>query len=128
MDVVVMAAAPADYTPVTKFDQKVKTEELTLKLKKTEDIAAAVGKLKTPATKLVIFSAETENLLENAKGKLLKKGADLVVANDVTKEGAGFNVDTNVVTLIDRAGNVTPFEKMPKIEVADVILDALKNL
>ena len=128
MDVVVMAAAPADYTPVTKFDQKVKSDELTLSLKKTEDIAAAVGKLKTPDAKLVIFSAETENLIENAKGKLVKKNADLVVANDVTQEGAGFNVDTNVVTLIDRTGAVHPYEKMPKIEVADVILDALKNL
>ena len=127
-DIVVMAAAPADYTPVTKFDQKVKSDTLTLTLKKTEDIAAAVGKIKSAATKLVIFSAETENLLENAKGKLLKKGADLVVANDVTKEGAGFFADTNIVTLIDRAGNVTPFDKMPKIEVADAILDALKKV
>ena len=126
MDIVVMAAAPADYTPVTKFDNKVKSETLTLSLKKTEDIAAAVGKIKSPSAKLVIFSAETENLLENAKGKLLKKNADLVVANDVTQEGAGFNTDTNVVTLIDRAGNVRSFDKMPKIEVADVILDALK--
>lgn len=127
-DIVVMAAAPADYTPVTKFDQKVKSDTLTLTLKKTEDIAAAVGKIKSAATKLVIFSAETENLLENAKGKLFKKGADLVVANDVTKEGAGFFADTNIVTLIDRAGNVTPFDKMPKIEVADAILDALKKV
>lgn len=127
-DIVVMAAAPADYTPVTKFDQKVKSDTLTLTLKKTEDIAAAVGKIKSAATKLVIFSAETENLLENAKGKLLKKGADLVVANDVTQEGAGFFADTNIVTLIDRAGNVTPFDKMPKIEVADAILDALKKV
>lgn len=127
-DIVVMAAAPADYTPVTKFDQKVKSDTLTLTLKKTEDIAAAVGKIKPAATKLVIFSAETENLLENAKGKLFKKGADLVVANDVTKEGAGFFADTNIVTLIDRAGNVTPFDKMPKIEVADAILDALKKV
>ena len=127
-DIVVMAAAPADYTPVTKFDQKVKSDTLTLTFKKTEDIAAAVGKIKSAATKLVIFSAETENLLENAKGKLLKKGADLVVANDVTKEGAGFFADTNIVTLIDRAGNVTPFDKMPKIEVADAILDALKKV
>ncbi len=126
MDIVVMAAAPADYTPVTKFDQKVKSETLTLSLKKTEDIAAAVGRIKSPSAKLVIFSAETENLLQNAKGKLIKKNADLVVANDVTQEGAGFNTDTNVVTLIDREGNVKSYDKMPKIEVADVILDALK--
>lgn len=128
MDFIVMAAAPADYTPIKKYDQKVKTDSLTLELKKTEDIAAAVGKVKDPSAKLVIFSAETERLLENAKGKLERKNADLVVANDVTMEGAGFGTDTNIVTLIDRAGQVTPLEKMPKIQVADAILDALKGL
>lgn len=127
-DYIVMAAAPADYTPVKTFDSKVKSESLTLELRKTEDIAQAVGKAKGESTKLVIFSAETDHLLENAKGKLLKKGADLVVANDVTMEGAGFDTDTNIVTIIDRAGNVHPYEKMPKIEVADAILDALKTL
>ena len=127
-DYIVMAAAPADYTPVTKFDNKVKTDTLTLSLKKTEDIAAAVGSAKNPTTKLVIFSAETENLLENAKGKLIKKNADLVVANDVTAEGAGFGTDTNIVTIMDREGGVYPLEKMPKIEVADAILDRLKSL
>ena len=76
----------------------------------------------------MIFSAETDHLLENAKGKLLKKGADIVVANDVTMEGAGFDTDTNIVTIIDRDGNVTPYDKMPKIEVADAIIDTLKKL
>ena len=128
MDYIVMAAAPADYTPVEKFSQKVKTDTLTLRLKKTEDIAAAVGRLKAPDAKLVIFSAETERLLENAKGKLERKGADLVVANDVTMEGAGFDTDTNIVTLIDRAGKSVSLDKMPKIEVADAILDALRTL
>jgi len=128
MDYIVMAAAPADYAPVTKYDQKVKSDTLVLSLKKTEDIAAAVGSSKPEGTKLVIFSAETENLLENAKGKLLRKNADLVVANDVTQEGAGFGTDTNIVTLIDRSGAVHPYPKMPKIEVADAILDALKNI
>ena len=127
-DYVVMAAAPADYTPVTKFENKVKSDTLTLSLRKTEDIAAAVGKEKSPETKLVIFSAETERLLENAKGKLEKKNADLVVANDVTQEGAGFSVDTNVVTVITRDGRVVPFEKMSKIELADRLLDLLKTL
>ena len=128
MDYIVMAAAPADYTPVKKYDQKVKSDTLTLELTKTEDIAAAVGKSKGANAKLVIFSAETEHLLETAQGKLISKGADLVVANDVTQEGAGFDTDTNIVTLIDRSGAVLPLEKMPKIEVADAILDALKKL
>jgi len=128
MDYVVMAAAPADYTPVKKFDNKVKSDTLVLELKKTQDIAAAVGRKKDPSTKLVIFSAETERLLENAKGKLEKKQADLVVANDVTMEGAGFGSDTNIVTFIDRTGKITPLEKMPKIQVADALLDVLKTL
>ena len=128
MDIVVMAAAPADYTPVKAFDQKVKSDTLTLQLKKTKDIAAAVGSNKSPRTKLVIFSAETENLLENAKGKLLRKNADLVVANDVTQEGAGFGTDTNIVTLISRDGQTVSLEKMPKIQVADAILNAVKAL
>ena len=127
-DFVVMAAAPADYTPCETFENKVKSDELVLKLKKTPDIAKEVGRIKKPETKLAIFSAETENLLENARGKLLKKNADLVVANDVTKEGAGFNTDTNIVTIIKKTGEVTPYEKMPKIAVADVILDQLKTV
>ena len=128
VDYVVMAAAPADYAPVTKFDNKVKTETLTLTLRKTKDIAAAVGKVKSPSSKLAIFSAETEHLIENATEKLQKKNADIVVANDVTKEGAGFNTDTNIVTIIDRAGNAVSYDVMPKIEVADKILDALLRL
>ena len=127
-DYIVMAAAPADYTPVQKFDNKVKSDTLVLHLKKTPDIAAEVGRVKGAQTKLAIFSAETENLLENARGKLLKKNADLVVANDVTLEGAGFNSDTNVVTIIKRSGECVSYEKMPKIAVADLILDALKTL
>ncbi|MCR4725770.1 MAG: bifunctional phosphopantothenoylcysteine decarboxylase/phosphopantothenate--cysteine ligase CoaBC [Clostridia bacterium] len=127
-DFVVMAAAPADYAPCETFENKVKSDELVLKLKKTPDIAKEVGRIKKPETKLAIFSAETENLLENARGKLLKKNADLVVANDVTKEGAGFNTDTNIVTIIEKTGEVTPYEKMPKIAVADVILDRLKTV
>ncbi|MBQ9370163.1 MAG: bifunctional phosphopantothenoylcysteine decarboxylase/phosphopantothenate--cysteine ligase CoaBC [Clostridia bacterium] len=128
VDYVVMAAAPADYTPITKFENKVKSETLTLTLRKTKDIAAAVGKAKAPSVKLAIFSAETENLIVNATEKLRKKNADLVVANDVTKEGAGFDTDTNIVTIIDRGGNAIDYDVMPKIEVADKILDALLKL
>ena len=73
--------------------------------------------------KLVIFSAETENLIENATAKLKKKNADLVVANDVTVEGAGFNVDTNVATLIDKDGNRFESGKVSKSALADIILD-----
>ncbi|MBQ7653352.1 MAG: bifunctional phosphopantothenoylcysteine decarboxylase/phosphopantothenate--cysteine ligase CoaBC [Clostridia bacterium] len=126
-DVIIKAAAPADYTPKAVAKNKIKSDTLTLELVKTKDIAQAVGEIKGDRL-LVIFSAETESLLDNALGKLKKKNADLVVANDVTEEGAGFNVDTNIVTLIDREGNLEKFDKMPKAKVANVILDKVKEI
>lgn len=123
-DVVIMAAAPADYKVKNTFSQKIKSETLTLEFVKNPDIAAEVGKIKDDRI-LVIFSAETENLLKNAKGKLAKKNADLAVANDVTREGAGFFVDTNAATIIDRDGNAQEYGVMPKTELADIILSAV---
>lgn len=121
-DVAIMAAAPADYKVKNVFENKVKSETLTLELVKNPDIAKTLGEMKE-GRKLVIFSAETENLLENAKGKLVKKRADLVVANDVTVEGAGFDVDTNVATVIDNDGQCVESGKVSKRELADIILD-----
>lgn len=121
-DVAIMAAAPADYKVKNVFENKVKSETLTLELVKNPDIAKTLGE-KKEGRKLVIFSAETENLLENAKGKLVKKHADLVVANDVTVEGAGFDVDTNVATVIDNDGQCIESGKVSKRELADIILD-----
>lgn len=123
-DVVIMAAAPADYKVKNTFSQKIKSETLTLEFVKNPDIATEVGKIKDDRI-LVIFSAETENLLKNAKGKLAKKNADLAVANDVTREGAGFFVDTNAATIIDRDGNAQEYGVMPKTELADIILSAV---
>lgn len=121
-DIIVKAAAPCDFRPASLSASKIKSRDrLTLELEKTEDIAAAVGKMKENR-KLIVFAAETNDLTANARGKLLSKNADLVVANDVTEEGAGFGVDTNKVTLIDAAGE----EKLPvmsKRELADIILD-----
>lgn len=121
-DVAIMAAAPADYKVKNVFENKVKSETLTLELVKNPDIAKTLGE-KKEGRKLVIFSAETENLLENAKGKLVKKHADLVVANDVTVEGAGFDVDTNVATVIDNDGQCVESGTVSKRELADIILD-----
>ena len=121
-DVAIMAAAPADYKVKNVFENKVKSETLTLELVKNPDIAKTLGE-KKEGRKLVICSAETENLLENAKGKLVKKHADLVVANDVTVEGAGFDVDTNVATVIDNDGQCVESGKVSKRELADIILD-----
>lgn len=121
-DVAIMAAAPADYRVKNAFSQKVKSDALTLELVKNPDIAKTLGE-KKGERKLVVFSAETENLIENAKGKLKKKRADLVVANDVTVEGAGFDVDTNVATIIDNDGNEFESGKVSKRKLADIILD-----
>ncbi|MBR2984548.1 MAG: bifunctional phosphopantothenoylcysteine decarboxylase/phosphopantothenate--cysteine ligase CoaBC [Clostridia bacterium] len=125
-DYVIKAAAPADYRPKKVYDNKVKEQSLILELEKTPDIAYAVGHDKGNC-KLIIFSAETENLIENAKGKLKKKNADMVVANDVTQKGAGFNVDTNIVTIITN-DEETSYEMMSKSALAEIILDKALTL
>ena len=125
-DYIIKAAAPADYRAESRAANKLKDENIALKLTKNPDIAEYVGKNKGKA-KLVIFCAETENLIENAKAKLIKKNADMVVANDVTKEGAGFDTDTNIVTIIDKNGE-TSYDIMPKTAVADIILDRMQRL
>lgn len=121
-DVIIKAAAPSDYRPKDKIENKLKGETLTLELVKNPDIAKAVGQVKGDR-KLVVFCAETQNLIESAKQKLTSKNADIVVANDVTLEGAGFDTDTNIVTIITRDGKSNSLPKMSKSEVADVILD-----
>ncbi len=125
-DVIIKAAAPADYAVKNYSPVKVKDGAFTLELVKNPDIAAAVGKLKGDK-KLVVFSAETDNCLENAKSKLKKKTADLAVLNDVTKSGAGFNTDTNIVTLVTR-DEVVELPLMQKTAVADAILDKILTL
>ncbi|MDE6473732.1 MAG: bifunctional phosphopantothenoylcysteine decarboxylase/phosphopantothenate--cysteine ligase CoaBC [Clostridia bacterium] len=121
-DIIIKAAAPSDYRPIEAINQKLKGEEITLRLIKNPDIAKAVGEVKGKR-KLVVFCAETQDLLESAKGKLKSKNADMVVANDVTAEGAGFDVDTNIVTILKRDGSERSYPKMSKSQVADVILD-----
>lgn len=125
-DVVIKAAAPADYKVAEVSDKKIKSDELTLKLKKNPDIAAAVGKIKGDK-KLVIFSAETNDCEANARAKLKKKNADMVVLNDVTKKGAGFNTDTNVVTVITR-DDEKEFGLLDKTVLADLLLDEIGKL
>ena len=121
-DVIIKAAAPSDYRPKDKIENKLKGETLNLELVKNPDIAKVVGGIKGDR-KLVVFCAETQNLIESAKQKLTSKNADIVVANDVTLEGAGFDTDTNIVTIITRDGKSNSLPKMSKSEVADVILD-----
>ena len=124
-DIIVQAAAPADYRVEHPAEQKIKKDDgepLVLHLIENPDIAKAVGARKQPGQILVGFAAETQNVTANAQKKLDKKNLDLIVANDVTAEGAGFGVDTNIVTLITKSG-LEPLPKLSKREVADRIWD-----
>lgn len=124
-DVIIQAAAPADYRPAHIAGQKIKKadgEAMELKLVENPDVAAMVGSKKRPGQVLVAFAAETQNLSENAAKKLDKKNVDFIVGNDVTRPGAGFDVDTNIITIFDRSG-ATELPMMKKTEVADKILD-----
>ena len=123
-DVIIKAAAPSDYRPKKKITDKLKGEEITLELVKNPDIAKAVGKEKGER-KLVVFCAETRELMESAMKKLADKNADMVVANDVTMQGAGFDSDTNIVTIAKKDGFLKSYPVMPKSRVADVILDEI---
>jgi len=123
-NIVIMAAAVADYRPAAAASQKLKRvgEGLTLELEPTPDILAELGRAKGSRV-LVGFAAETERVAENARGKLARKGADMIVANDVTREGAGFDTDTNIVTLFLRDGREIALPKLTKLDVANRILD-----
>ena len=126
-DIIIKAAAPSDYRVSNKAENKIKSDNLTLKLQKTPDIAKEVGEVKG-SKKLVIFCAETENLKGYAKDKLLHKNADLIVANDVMVVGAGFNSDTNIVSILSANGGSEDLPIMPKYDVANKILDKILSL
>ena len=133
-DLLVMAAAVADFRPRIAAEQKIKkkgeTEGLNLELVRNPDILAEVAAQKAAGhgpRVSVGFAAETEDLLANAKGKLERKKLDLIVANDVSASDAGFAVDTNRVTLIAADGSVETLPLMTKVEVAERILDNVQR-
>ena len=128
-NVVIMAAAVADYRPAAPYATKLKRGEgsLTLELEPTPDILADLARTNGSRV-LVGFAAETDHVAENAKSKLARKGADMIVANDVTQEGAGFDTDTNIVTLFLRDGREIPLPQMTKLEVANHILDCVLEI
>ena len=128
-DIVIKAAAVADYRVSCQSSQKIKktNEPLLLVLEKNPDILAELGRIKTQQI-LVGFAAETENLIAHAAEKLQRKNADLIVANDVTQRGAGFNADTNIVKLLYKNGKVEELPQMAKKKLADVIFDKIRNL
>ena len=125
----IMAAAVADYRPVAPQEKKMKrmNGRLTLELESTPDILADIARAK--GNRIIVgFAAETDHVPEHARAKLESKQADLIVANDVTVEGAGFDHDTNVITLYPRDGSEKAFPRMPKIDAAHRILDQLLEL
>ena len=125
---VIKAAAVADYRPVAVSEQKLKrTGPLTLELAPTEDILAEVVRRRRPGQLIVGFAAETENRMENGRAKLLAKGADAIVVNDVAGEGVGIDADTNAATFLTRATSVE-LPQMPKRQLADRILDEILTL
>jgi phosphopantothenoylcysteine decarboxylase / phosphopantothenate---cysteine ligase len=124
--IVIKAAAVGDYTPANTFQGKLKKglKEFTLELRQTVDILSEVGKKKNG--KIVVgFAAETEDIVENALGKLRRKNADLFVANDVSKPGVGFGKDTNIVYFADKEGKVEELPLMTKAEIAERIFDKI---
>ena len=124
------AAAVADYAPANAADAKIKKDgrdTMTLELKKTPDILAEVARSKHAGLLVVGFAAETNNVVEYARSKMEKKGLDLVVANDITKKGAGFNTDTNIATIVTKDGEID-LPLMSKRELADKILDQVAGL
>jgi len=126
--VVIGAAAVADYRPKSPAKEKVKKSdaEKSIELVPTKDIMAEVGRKKDKRV-LVGFAAETENLIENAKTKLASKNLDLIVANDVSKRGVGFGADDNEVTIIAGSGEAQELPRLSKQEIANRILDFVKQ-
>ena len=128
-DIIIKAAAVADYRPAVVSDNKIKKKDgdMSIELTRTEDIIGTLGKNKKKEQFLCGFSMETENMLENSKAKLDKKNLDMIVANNVKVKGAGFGTDTNVVTIITR-NDCRELPIMSKEEVADEILSYIMQL
>ena len=125
-DIIIKAAAVADYKPKSYSDEKTKKKdgEMSIELDRTQDILKYLGEHRREGQFYCGFSMETQNMLENSRVKLDKKNIDMIVANNLKVDGAGFGTDTNVVTIITRERNLE-LEKMTKEEVADRLLDEI---
>lgn len=128
-DIIIKAAAVADYTPASVSEEKIKKQDDTshLELRRTTDILSELGKKKKDGQILCGFSMETQNLIENSQKKLFKKNADLICANNLKTEGAGFKTDTNVITLISK-DKTEELPQMSKFDAAGKLLDFIKTL
>lgn len=124
-NIIIMAAAVADYQPKTASNKKIKktSHSLSINLEPTHDILSKLSENKKPGQVIVGFALETDNELENARIKLQNKKADIIVLNSLNEPGAGFQTDTNKITILDRNGNVKNFGLKPKTEVANDIAD-----
>lgn len=129
MQLGIFSAAVADYKPKVVADQKIKKagESLTIELVKTRDILKTVGETKKEGQILVGFALETENEIENAQNKIIKKNLDMIVLNSLNDKGAGFQHDTNRITLIDKENKITKFELKSKREVAVDIVNYIES-
>ena len=128
-DIIIKAAAVADYRPAVVSDEKMKNKdgELSIPLERTDDILKYLGEHKREGQFLCGFSMETQNMIGNSKAKLEKKNLDMICANNLKVEGAGFKTDTNVLTLITKNEEVS-LDMMSKEEAAGVILDRIKGM
>lgn len=124
-DITILSAAVADFTPETTADKKIKRkgDELVLNLRPTQDIAAALGTLKKDNQLLVGFALETDNEMQNAQSKMERKNLDFIVLNSLQDKGAGFRVDTNKITILDRQQGTTAYDVKTKQEVAEDIVE-----
>jgi len=129
-DIIVMAAAVADFQPVVVSDKKLKKTDskLSIDLKPTHDILSELSKNRKPGQLIVGFALETDNELENARLKLQNKNADVIVLNSLREPEAGFKTDTNKITILHRSGDVKEFDLKPKTEVAEDIVDYISGL
>ena len=128
-DFIIKAAAVSDYTPVQVFDKKVKKQDgnLTIEFQRTQDILKYVGDNKTDKQKVIGFAAETNNLIEYAKEKIVKKNLDFIVANDISKKDIGFGSDDNEVYIIDKHDNIKKIDKNSKTNVTKAIVDEISK-
>ena len=131
-DIAVLAAAVADYRPTTIADKKIKKKggNLMIELERTTDIAATLGKKKKKKQLLIGFALETNDELENAKGKLERKNFDFIVLNSLRDKGAGFAVDTNKITIVRKDNKIKEFELKSKrqvaVDIVNEIIDMIK--
>lgn len=128
-DFVIKAAAVSDYTPVQVFDKKVKKQDgkLSIEFKRTQDILKYVGDNKSDNQKVIGFAAETNNLIEYAKEKIIKKNLDYIVANDISKKDIGFGSEDNEVYIIDKHDNIKKIDKNSKNNIAKAIIDEISK-